>query len=168
MALGQIDPADQRQIEIVVTGLPFARGLPVAVDATMVSVLHADGRPWDGATTKPGSSFGRAYKSKWRAYPELKDSATVRLVLAAAEVGGRLNQESLELLDAAAQCRAQHDPAVLRRQAARAWRARWIGMIAVSAQDALAATLIQEGLGILDAPAGTVPETAEVWIDGQL
>ena len=41
MALGQIDPADQRQIEIVVTGLPFARGLPVAVDATMVSVLHA-------------------------------------------------------------------------------------------------------------------------------
>ena len=146
LAISSIDPAYHRQIEIVVTGLPFAHGLPVAVDATMLSVLHADGSPWAGAETKPGSSFGRAYRDKFRTYPELKDSDTVRLVVAGAEVGGRMTRESLDLLDAAANSRSQLDPPVLRRQAARAWRARWLAMLAVSAQDTLAATLIRRAL----------------------
>ena len=114
-----------------------------------------------------GAVFWDGDKDRWRTDPELKESSTtVRFVLAAAEVGGWLSQESFELLDAAAQCRSQHDPLVLHRHATCAGLARWIGMIAVSAQDALAATLIQEGLGILDAVAETVPDAAEVWADG--
>ena len=47
--LGGIDPSDGRHIEIVVAGLELARGVPLAVDVTLVSPLHADGTPWPDA-----------------------------------------------------------------------------------------------------------------------
>ena len=165
-ALLNIDPRDGRNIEVVVTGLPVAHGIPVAVDATMVSPLHANGEPWSGAAGTPGKSFGRARKSKLRTYPELADSNTLSLVVAATEVGGRLSREALELLEAAARSRAQQEPRVLRRQAARAWLARWQTMLAVAAQDALAATLINEGTRVLDAATSAEPTSVDVWLDG--
>ena len=36
-ALPTIDPRDERNREVVVTGTPLARGLPVAIDATLIS-----------------------------------------------------------------------------------------------------------------------------------
>ena len=45
---------DRRQIEIIATGLPMEHGVPIAVDATMVSPLHSDGTPWPGAANRPG------------------------------------------------------------------------------------------------------------------
>ena len=161
-----IDPADGRKIEVVATGLPMARGLPVAVDATIVSPLHADGTAWKEAAAKPGISFGRARTSKQRTYPELFRSTTVHMVVAAAETGGRLSRESLEVLAAAAALRAKDEPRPLRRQAARAWRARWCAMLSVAIQDALAATLVSEGSRCLDAPAGSAPPSTDVWLDG--
>ena len=68
-ALCDVDPADGRHIEVVVSGLPYARGIPVAVDATIVSPLHADGTPWYRAAVVPGISFERARKDKERTYP---------------------------------------------------------------------------------------------------
>ena len=44
-ALDNIDPSDGRRIEVVASGLPIARGIPIAIDATLVSPLRADGRP---------------------------------------------------------------------------------------------------------------------------
>ena len=90
-----IDPADRRQIEIVVTGLACARGLPVAVDATFVSPVHADGAAWPKADLQPGISFQRARRAKLKAYPELENSHSLHLVVAATEVGGRLSQEGM-------------------------------------------------------------------------
>ena len=69
-----------------------AHGVPIAVDATMVSPLHADGSAWAQASTKPGHSFKRAYKHKETTYPELCNSSTLHLVVAAVETGGRLCQ----------------------------------------------------------------------------
>ena len=43
--MGTISPQDGRHIEIVATGLPLFRGVPLAVDATLVSPLHVDGSP---------------------------------------------------------------------------------------------------------------------------
>ena len=161
-----IDPSDGRKIEIVATGLPMARGLPVAVDATLVSPLHADGSAWAKADVTPGVSFGRARADKKRTYPELFSSSVVHIVVAAMETGGRMSREALELLDAAAAVRASTEPRPLRRQAARAWRSRWCTMLAVAAQDALAATLVSEGARCLDAAAGEAPPGTEVWLDG--
>ena len=121
MAIPNIGPADARHIEVVATGLPVAHGLPVVVDATLISPLHADGSAWEGAARKPGASFARVRRSKSRVYPELENSQTLSLVVAAMEVGGRMSSEGLDLLHAAAAGRSQSDPPVLRKQAARAW-----------------------------------------------
>lgn len=161
-----IDPNDGRRIDVVATGLPLAHGRPVAVDATLISPLHADGSPWSGAERTPGISFQRALSDKHRTYPELTDSDVVQLVVAATETGGRLSAGALELLDAAAQGKAQDEPPVLRQQAARSWRARWQTLLGVAAQDALAATLLQEGTLLLDAAAGQEPTSIDVWLDG--
>ena len=165
-ALPGIDPIDGRHIEVVVTGLPAARGIPLAVDATMISPLHADGTAWGNAADQPGASFARALRSKQQTYPELVGSSVLQLWVVATEIGGRLNKTALELLRAAAAGRAQHEPAPLRRQAARAWEARWTTLLAVAAQNALCATLVQEGSKILDAPCSAEPLGVDVWLDG--
>ena len=98
--------------------------------------------------------------------PQLVDSTVLQLWVATTEVGKRLNKKALELLRAAAAGRAQHEPAPLRRQAARAWEARWTTLLAVAAQNALCATLVQEGSKILDAPCSAEPLGVDVWLDG--
>ena len=161
-----IDPTDGRHIELVVTGLPIAHGIPAAVDVTLISPLHADGTPWRRAAEKPGSSFARAYRSKRQTYSELVNSNVLRLVVAATEIGGRLNKDAHELLKAAASARAETEPRALRRQAARGWLARWESLLAVSAQCSVAATLVSEGTRILDAMGGQIPLGVSVWLDG--
>ena len=164
-AFSSIDPADCRRIDCVVTGLPFAGGVPVAVDATVVSPLHADGTPHPGADQVPGKSFERARRSKERTYPELVGSAVLRLVVAAHEVGGKLCPEALQLLEVAAAHKALKHPAAFRGLAARTWRARWLTILSVAVQDSVAASLVGEGLSLLEAPSGPPPEDTEVLMD---
>lgn len=63
-AVPGIDPSDGRHIEVIATRLPYARGIPVAIDCTVISVLHADGSPWPNTTHQPGASFARAIAQK--------------------------------------------------------------------------------------------------------
>ena len=165
-ALAVIDPADARRIEIVATGLPVARGVPLAVDCTLVSPLRADGSPFPRAERVAGVSFGRAEQSKKNTYPELVDSPVVQLLTVASETGGRMSSAAGKLLAAAAYARARGEPPVLRKAAVRAWRTRWITMISVCIQDALAATLVNDGAGILDGADGPAPLGVHVWLDG--
>ena len=58
MGVPGVLPTDRRQLEIVATGLPLEQGLPMAVDATMVSPLHGDGSAWVDADRVPGISLG--------------------------------------------------------------------------------------------------------------
>ena len=164
-ALPNIDPEDGRRVEVAVTGLPIAHGLPVLLDATLVSLLHADGTPWRRAAEVPGISFKRARKHKETTYPELVDTPLLHHVVAATEVGGRFNREALDFIDAAAAHRASQDPPPLRKQAARAWRSRWITMLATAVQDTVAAILVQEGTKLLDAAHGDAPSAVDVWLD---
>ena len=55
-----ISPTDGRHIEVVASGLPLGHGIPIAVDACIVSPLHADGSPHPHADVRPGSSLARA------------------------------------------------------------------------------------------------------------
>ena len=77
--ISSIDPRDGRNIEVVVTGLPLGHGIPVVIDASIVSPLHADGTPHPKATEQPGASMRRAEKSKNDTYPELVESSQLRL-----------------------------------------------------------------------------------------
>ena len=161
-----IDPSDGRHIELVVTGLPVNRGVPLAVDATLVSPLHADGSPLPGAATRPGTALRNARRLKENTYRELLHSPVLGLLTAGCETGGRLATEAVELVEAAACARARTSPALLRPAAARAWRYRWLTMLSVVTQDALAATLVNEGGALLDAADAEAPLLVEVVLDG--
>ena len=59
-----IDPSDGRRIEIVATGVPMCHGVPLAVDATVVSPVHGDGSPLPRATRVAGVALRAAEKCK--------------------------------------------------------------------------------------------------------
>ena len=94
------------------------------------------------------------------------DSPVLKLVVAAAEVGGRLNRESRDLLKTLAVFRAQSEPRVLQSQAARIWEQRWLILLGVAIQDAVAATLVDEGSSFLSGAAAPEPLGVDVWLDG--
>ena len=131
----------------------------------MVSPLHADGTPFPEAATTPGSTFKRAVKRKFDTYPEMVDNHLLRLLVDVVETGGRINHTALQLLDQAASAKARTAPGPLRASMARAWRARWVTKASVAAQDALAATLIQNGEQQLDGADGSEPLAVDAWID---
>lgn len=160
-----LDPRDGRHIEIVATGLPIEGGVPLAVDATMVSPLRADGTTSGAASRAPGTALKAAEDDKRRTYPELVGSPLLRLCTVACEVGGRFNSQAVSLLEQLALARARTEVPVLRRAAARAWRNRWLTLLAVCAQDALAATLVDEGSSLLDAADSVPPLAVDVWLD---
>jgi len=160
-----VHATDRRHIEIIATGLPMMHGVPIAVDATMVSPLHSNGIPWPGAAERPGVALGRARNTKEETYPELLQSPHLRLLTAGIETGGRLSSQALELLNVLASTKAESEPPALQVTAARAWRARWITMVSFVSQDSLAATLVDEGLSILDAPVAPCPLSVDVWLD---
>ena len=138
----------------------------MAVDATMVSPLHADGTPHSGAETRVGVALARGRRDKEVTYPELLSSPLLRLLTAGVETGGRLSKEALDLLSILASHKAVSEPPALRAAAARAWRARWVTMVSVVCQDSLAATLIDDGVSLLDTALSPEPLSVDVWLDG--
>ena len=59
-----ISPSDGRHIEIVATGLPLGRGVPLAIDSTLVSPPHMDGSPLPRAAGVPGVALAAAEATK--------------------------------------------------------------------------------------------------------
>ena len=131
-------------------GLPFEGGVPLAIDCTLVSPLDIAGRPHPGTTRLAGKALDEAEKTKKRTYKELVDSPDLRLVVAAVEVGGRLHKSARQLLWSAAAFRARSEPPRLRAATCRAFHARWVILLSVVTQGSLAATLVEEGVSLLD------------------
>ena len=141
--LPNISANDSRRLEIVATGLPLFHGVPLGVDVTIVSPLHADGSIWHGADTKNGAAINRAEAAKRSTYPELVDSGELRLTTLACEVGGRWSQACVDLVRLLASARARDAPPRLQASARLAWESRWWSMLSVCLQDALAATMVE-------------------------
>ena len=59
-----VPPTDQRRLEVVATGLPLYRGVPLGVDATVVSPLKVNRLPQPSAATTNGASLRRAEQEK--------------------------------------------------------------------------------------------------------
>ena len=155
---------DTRRFEVVATGLPLAGGLPLAIDETMVGVLHGDGTAWQRADQVAGVSIVRAQRDKSTKYPELQDS-TVRLTTLACEVGGRWSSECLETVEQLAAARAREAPGYLQTAARRALEARWWALLSCAQQGALAATLVDDAVRLLDGCDVPAPELAEILVD---
>ena len=157
---------DGRRVEILATGLPLHHGVPLAVDATMVSPLRADGHPCPRAAVADGAVIQRGEKAKLTTYPELVQSDVVRLVTVACEVGGRMSEASAATIRQLAAARARECSAPLRTAVRAAWALRWTRLLSVTAQDSLAATLVDDVPFDLDGTDGEPPLVVGVWLDG--
>ena len=98
--LAEFNWFDARRLEVVADGLPLFVGAQLAIDTTMVSPLHRDGKARRGtARTEDGNSLDEARKRKERTYPELTgEGGRARLVVLGAEVGGRWSKETVVFL----------------------------------------------------------------------
>jgi hypothetical protein len=83
-------------------------------------------------------------------------------VVLALEVGGRFSEEAATFLRLLARARARATPALLRKQAARAFLSRWTTLLACSAQQAFAASLLEEPLGNVANVDGNLPDLSDV------
>ena len=136
--------ADARRIEVVANGLPLWHGSQLAVDATLVSPLTRQGQAHPRADVQPGSAVDAAARRKRNnTYPELGHARRCRLVVVGTEVGGRFSTEVVQFLRLLARHRAAAVPRLLRPAAITAWVARWSGLLAVAAQRAFAASLLE-------------------------
>ena len=140
--LENIAADDGRRLEVVATGLPLWRGVPLGVDATMVLSLHADGTPWAGAATTDGVAIARGENKKKRDYPELVNSGRLRLTTLANETGGRWNATCTKVVRLLAKAKARNAPEERRGRVAAAWASRWWGMLSIAGRNALAGTLL--------------------------
>ena len=142
--------------EVVADGLTAFRGAQLAIDTTLVSALRRDGTARLGAATRAGVALAAARRKKERTYPELTgEGGRARLVVLAAEVGGRLSAETAQFLVALSNAKAESVSELLRGRVA----AAWLRLLACSAAKAFAQSLLgRQAPGCGD----NIPSEAEV------
>jgi len=153
---------DGRRIEVIANGLPMYHGAQIAIDATIVSPVRADGFPIAGAASQDGVALQVARGRKLRQYQELTRSRRCKLLVAAVEVGGRWHPEAYQFLRQMALSKARCAPRPLRAALTASWLRRWTGMIAFAVHDAYAASLVEETPVDTTATDGLPPCMGEV------
>ena len=82
-------------------------------------------------------------RRKERTYPELNGAGgRARLVVLAAEVGGRWSDETAQFLEALAKHRAQGAPGVMGQRVQSAWLRRWGNLLGCNVAKAFALSLV--------------------------
>ena len=84
------------------------------------------------------------------------------------EVGGRWSEEAVRFIRLLAKAKARTVPALVRAAAKAAFLHRWTGILAVAAQRALAATLLELPVDDAGAVDGDMPVLEEVLGDARL
>ena len=102
-----------RMLEVVADGLPLFRGAQIATNTT-------------GVTKEQRRATAQEMRRKARTYPELcRRRSRVRLVVYAAEVGGKWSHEAADFLKHLAKAKAGCEPRVLQVKTRQAWKMRW-------------------------------------------
>ena len=139
----RIQSDDGRRIDLTARGLPISGGIPICRDAALVSALHADGSSWHRADTEDGVSLNRTEEEHRVTYHEVCASDRAHSVMLGAELGGRMSPAALRILRSLAAAKAREAPAVLQRRARLAWHRRWLSMVSVAVQVAVAESLLE-------------------------
>ena len=136
---------DTRRLEVVADGLSIFGGAQLAIDTTLVCPLSRDGTARRGAASRDGISLTAARQRKERTYPELSgEGGRARLVVLAAEVGGRWSDETAQFLRALSKSKAASAPALMKGRTQAAWFRRWGSIMACSAARAFAVSLLEQ------------------------
>ena len=163
--LQHIAANDDRHLEVFATGLPLYRGVPLGVDCTMTSPLHADGRPWRYADTTDGVAIARGEEEKRTKYPDLVNNSRLRLTALACETGGRWSQTCLTVVRLLARAKARNAPEEAQARVAAAWASRWWSLLAIAGRNTLAATIVDDAPQLLDGVDGETPLWTDVLLD---
>ena len=109
---------DIRKMDVWASGLGIRRGLPLAIGATLRSVLWEDGTPIPGAEHGE-TTFAAAVADKIRMHPELAQGGfaahRVQFIIAACELGGRWDVQALRLVRDLCQISVASEPDLVRR-----------------------------------------------------
>ena len=142
--VGEFNQLDGRRVEVIADGLPLWHGAQLATDTTLVSPLHGDGTARRGAANSSGVALHAARRIKEATYPELSgEGGRARLVVLAAEVGGRWSQEASIFLRDLAKARTQAAPLILQGRLQTAYLRRWSSLLACSLTRAFAVSLLE-------------------------
>ena len=135
--LGEFNRLDGRRIEVIADGLSLWQGAQLAIDTTLVSPLHR-------AVSRPGLALEQARRRKEATYPQLVgDEGRARLVVLAAETGGRWSIETAQFLRGLAKGKAETAPLLMQNRVKAAWLRRWSCILACSAPRAFALSLLE-------------------------
>ena len=159
---------DGREIEVVANGLPLWGGAQLAVDTTLVSPVRRNGTPQPRAGEVDGRQLQVARRRKETKYRELLQARRCHLVVVAVEVGGRWSDEAIKFLQLLAKAKARSQPQILRTAAKAAYFHRWTGIMAVAAQRALAATLLELPVDGAEGVDGDPPFLEDVLSEARL
>ena len=158
MDIGAFNPLDTRRLEVVVDGLPLFRGAQIAVDTTLVCPLTREGRARPRCANVSGAAITAARRRKER-YPELTgENARARLVVLAAEVGGRFSAETSHFLKGLASAKVRGIPQVLQGRAHAGWVRRWSAMLGCTAASAFVVSLLDRVPAGVGGPEPSVHE----------
>ena len=134
MDLEGVNILDGRRLEVVADGLSLWHGAQLAIDTTLVSPLRRDGRARRTAADRNGVALKQARRLKETTYPELSgEDGRARLVVLAAEIGGRWSEETAQFLRALAKAHARSVPLLLQSRVKAAWLRRWSNILACAA-----------------------------------
>ena len=134
---------DGRRLEVVADGLPLFNGAQLAIDPTLVSPVRADGLPRRQCAYVDGAALAQARRVKQRTYPELSGNhGRARLVVLAAEIGGRWSEEARVFVNQSAKATARSVLRILAGRARQAWHHRWSSMLACASARAFALSLL--------------------------
>ena len=137
---------DDREIEVVASGLRLRHGAQLTVDVTLRSATTSCGAVCTNAANMDGAVLFRVRRDKETKHAELVGGARCHLVVVAIETGGRWSDESMNFISDLASDRSRNVPQALQRQAFLAWRRRWTRTLAVSCCRAFSSSLILAGV----------------------
>ena len=122
---------DTRRLEVVADGLSIFGGAQLTIDTTL-------------AASRDVISLTATRQRKERTHPELSGEGGARLVVLAAQVGGRWSDETAQFLRALSKSKAASAPALLKGRTQAAWFRRWGSIMGCSAARAFAVSLLEQ------------------------
>ena len=147
---------------MVAEGFPLFHGAHLAIDTTLVSPFRVDGALHIGYADVDGAALRQVRRRKERTYRELRGvHGRAKLVVLAAEVGGRWSLEAQTFLRLLVRAKTRSLLEVFQVRARQAWLFRWSSLLACSAVRAFVSSLF-ELHGCLGAD-GPAPSTSSVF-----
>ena len=129
---------DARRLEVVAEGLPLFGGAQLAVDTTLVSPVQANGHPRRRCAEEDGAALQQARQRK-----QLSGAfGRARLVVLAAEVGGRWSHEAHSFVCQLAKAKARSVPRILKGRAIQAWHHWWCSLLACASAKGVCSVLV--------------------------